>query len=86
MTLKRRNGRFLVFSRIDKTTQDRIWIAGKVEKGMLNILVTDRDWNVAIKAVEMLSVGKITEFGQWLDGYNAAIMDDCNRVSAVLTQ
>lgn len=79
MSLKRRNGKFLVFSRYDKPTNSFMWALAKVERGQLNILVTDREWRVCAKAAEMISTGKITEFGIWLNGYNACINDDVNR-------
>ena len=83
--LRKRNGKFLVFSRLDKETGKRVWHAAKVEKGQLNILVTDFEWIVAARAAEMISTGRMTEFGTWLDGYNSALLQDYLRAKDALT-
>jgi hypothetical protein len=50
----------------------------------IKLLVLDREWRVAAKAAEMISVGKVRDFSIWLDGYNACISDDCDRALSTL--
>ena len=83
--LARRNGRILVFSRYNKDQNCIYWHAGQVERGQVKLLVSAREWIVAMRAAELLSSGRIGEFGNWLDGYNAAIAEDTNRAIAFLS-
>jgi hypothetical protein len=68
--LARRNGKFLVFSRFDKDTYSFTWCVAKVEKGMLNVLLTTKQWKIAITGAELLSTGKISEFYALLKDHN----------------
>lgn len=71
MPLQRRNGRFQVFSRLDKESGNYVWTCARVERGQLHILFFDSDWHVVMKAAQMMSQDRIGEFQQWLTGYNS---------------
>lgn len=84
--LQRREGRILVFARYDKEHKCQLWHTAKVERGQLKLLVTAREWVVAITAAGMIATGKMSELGNWLDGYNAAVNADLDRASCYLLQ
>jgi len=70
MPLPRRNGRFQVFSRLDKEKDCRLWCVAKVEQGQLKILETSSSWRITMEAAELAATGRRTEMGKWLDSYD----------------